>query len=311
MNMLKGECTGYGSETLLERIGNTPLLALRSLFTEFAASVYAKAEWFNPGGSVKDRAALRIILAAEKEGMMKPGRTLIDASSGNTAIAYAMICAARGYRCKMVIPSNVSPEKIRILKAYGAEVVFSSPLEGTDGAQRMARRIAEENPDLYFYADQYNNENNWRAHYETTGREIIRQMDTHPDYFVAGIGTGGTLMGTGRLLREKVEGIRIAAVEPDVPLHGIEGLKRMDSSIRPGIYDEGFPDMHIYISTREAQRMVFEAARKEGILLGPSSGAALAACRNILMEEDAHSIVTVLPDGGQRYINEKFWEELL
>ncbi|MBX8631822.1 MAG: cysteine synthase family protein [Thermoplasmata archaeon] len=298
----------YG-EDILSKIGNTPLLRLgRIMELQGGAELYAKAEWFNPGGSVKDRAALRIIEDALRRGSLSDGKILLDASSGNTGIAYAMICAVKGIRSCIVVPRNIGKEKLEMLRAYGAEVVLSDPMEGTDGAQRLAKKLDDENPGMYYYADQYNNSSNWRAHYDGTGQEILRQTGGKIDYFVAGVGTGGTFTGTAKFLKEKIPSLTAVAVEPDSPLHGIEGLKRMDSSIRPGIYDETLADEHIYVKTEDAQRMVITAARKEGLLLGVSSGAALKACEDIFRREGKCSVVTVFPDSGQRYLGERFWE---
>lgn len=295
--------------SLLNRIGNTPLLAIRKSTADLPDTrIYAKAEWFNPGGSVKDRAAFKIIEEAERSGMLTPGKALLDASSGNTAIAYAMVCAVMGYGCKLVVPSNIAREKLGMLTAYGAEIVLTDPLEGTDGAQKMAKRMAKDNPDLYYYADQYNNDSNWKAHYEGTAREIIAQTRGHFDYFVAGVGTGGTFTGVSRYLKETFPEIKRVAVQPDGALHGLEGLKRMDSSIRPGIFDETLADMTVEVSTEEAQQTVRKLARDEGILVGPSSGAALVACMKIARANGGGKFVTVFPDGGQKYLSEKFWE---
>ncbi len=307
---MRHNLTYEASWSLLSRIGNTPLLAIRKLTADMPGTrIYAKAEWFNPGGSVKDRAALKIVEDAEREGKLTPERILLDASSGNTAIAYAMVCAVKGYRCTLVIPRNVAKEKIDLLTAYGAKVVLSDPLESTDGAQKIARKMAEEDPGLYYYADQYNNNSNWRAHYEGTAREIVSQTRGHFDYFVAGLGTGGTFTGISRYLKETFPEIKRVAVQPDGPFHGLEGLKRMDASIRPGIFDETLSDVNVEVSTEEAQKAVKRLARDEGILVGPSSGAALVACRRVAQEFGGGSFVTIFPDGGQKYLGEKFWEE--
>ena len=308
--MMHSNLTYEASWSLLSRIGNTPLLAIRKLTAEMPGTrIYAKAEWFNPGGSVKDRPALKIIEDAEKEGKLTKDRILLDASSGNTAIAYAMVCAVKGYRCTLVVPKNVAKEKIDLLTAYGAEIVLTDPLEGTDGSQRAARKMAEDAPELYYYADQYNNDSNWKAHYEGTAREIVAQTRGHFDYFVAGLGTGGTFTGISRYLKEAFPEIRRVSVQPDGPFHGLEGLKRMDASIRPGILDESLADTNVEISTEEAQKAVRQLARHEGILVGPSSGAALVACMKIARDAGGGSFVTVFPDGGQKYLSEKFWEE--
>ncbi len=301
----------YGDD-ILSRIGNTPLLRLERITEGMPrVHIYAKAEWFNPGGSVKDRTALGIVDEAIVSGKLTKDKVLLDASSGNTGIAYSMICAVKGFRSTIVVPGNIGKEKLEVLRAYGAEVVLSSPMEGTDGSQRLAKKMAEQHPDLYFYADQYNNESNWKAHYLRTGREIFEQTEGEIDYFVAGLGTGGTFTGVSRLLKERNKSIRTVAVEPDSPLHGIEGLKRMDASVRPGIYDESIADEHVYVSTEDAQKTVIRAARTEGLLLGVSSGAALKACMDIAEREGRGNIVTVFPDNGQRYLGEKFWEDNL
>jgi len=294
-------------KTVLDCIGNTPLIRLNVPGVPQSVCIYGKAEWFNPGGSVKDRAALRIIQEAERKGLLTRDRVLLDASSGNTAIAYAMICAVKGYRCTIVIPRNVSAQKLNLLRAYGAELVLSDPLEGTDGAQKIARKMAEDT--MYYYADQYNNEENWKAHYFGTAKEIVSQL-SRIDCFVAGVGTGGTFTGVARYMREHRPEVRLYSVEPSTPLHGMEGLKHMASSIRPGIYDESLADEHIMVETEQAQQMVLRMARA-GILLGPSSGAVLVAAREIASGLDAGNIVTVLPDSGQRYLGEDFWREML
>ncbi|MEM3852279.1 MAG: cysteine synthase family protein [Methanomassiliicoccales archaeon] len=293
--------------SILESIGNTPLLRLHVPGARTGVSIYGKAEWFNPGGSVKDRAALRIITEAEKRGEMNRERTLLDASSGNTAIAYALVCAAKGYRCTMVVPRNVSASKIAMLRAYGAELVLSDPLEGTDGAQRLAKEMAKE--DHYYYADQYNNQDNWKAHYYGTAPEIVSQLPRF-DCFVAGVGTGGTFTGIARYLNEHAPEVARYAVQPSTPLHGLEGLKHMSTSIRPGIYDERLAEDTLYVDTEDAQRMLLQMA-KQGLLLGPSSGAALVAARELSKKLDSGNIVTVLPDNGQRYLGETFWRDIL
>jgi cysteine synthase B len=244
---------GFGSNGLLTQIGNTPLLKIVKLE---GVEIYAKAEWFNPGGSVKDRPALWMIEDGERSGRLTRGKVILDATSGNMGIALAMIGAVKGYRVELVMPGSASEERKKILRAYGAEIRFSDPLEGSDGAILEARRLRAENPERYFYADQYNNPSNPRAHY-------------------AGIGTGGTIMGTGRRLKEYNKEIRVIAVEPDSGLHGLEGLKHMETSIVPGVYDEGFQDGKIRVSTEEAYEMVWRLAREEGLLAGLSSGAAL------------------------------------
>jgi cysteine synthase B len=295
---------------VLDLIGQTPLLRLKG-FGGLAPGVeiHAKAEWQNPGGSVKARAASRIIDEAERSGALTPRRTILDASSGNTGIAYAMIGAARGYRVVVCTPGNVTPERVRTMRVYGAEVVVTSPLEGSDGAIREARRLAAELPDRYFYADQYNNDANWRAHYETTAPEIWRATDGSVTHFVAGLGTGGTFVGTGRRLRELNPGVRLISVQPDSPLHGIEGLKHMESAMVPGIYDPSLADEDLRVSTEDAQDMARRLAASHGLFVGVSSGAAMVAAFKVASLLTEGLVVTVFPDGGDRYLSETFWEE--
>ena len=288
-------------ENLLGRIGNTPLLRLRNIGKEIpGVTLLVKAEGFNPGGSVKDRAAAGIVAAAEQAGLLAKDKILLDASSGNTAAAYAMIGAAKGFRVKLCVPSNASPEALRTLESYGAEVVLTSPLESSDGAIREARRLAAAEPGRYFYADQYNNPANWQAHYRTTGPEIWEQTQGEITHLVAGLGTSGTLMGTGRFLKEQKPSVRLVAVQPDSPLHGLEGLKQMATSIIPGIYDEKLPDLQREVRTEEAYAMVKRLAREEGLLAGSSSGAALAAGLKLAASLSNGVIVMIFPDGGSR-----------
>ena len=299
----------YGND-LLGRIGNTPLLRLRSFGREFPeVQLLAKAEWFNPGGSVKDRAAASIVAAAEQAGVLTQDKVILDASSGNTAVAYAMIGAAKGYRVKLCIPSNAGESIRQRLKAYGAEIVLTSPLESSDGAIREARKLAAAEPGKYFYADQYNNPANWQAHYRTTGPELWEQTGGEITHFVAGLGTSGTMMGTGRFLKEKNPSVKLAAIQPDSPLHGLEGLKHMATSIVPGIYDGDFPDLQLGIKTEDAYTMVKRLAREEGLLVGISSGAALAAGLQLAASEKTGVIVMIFPDGGSRYLDEEFWKQ--
>jgi len=293
------------NESILERIGNTPLLKIGQWGD---VEVYAKAEWFNPGGSVKDRAALWMIEDGERSGQLTKEKTILDATSGNTGIGYAMIGAVKGYKVKLVMPENAGEETKQILKAYGAEMKFTDPLEGPDGAIREARRMYEEDPDRYFYPDQYNNPANPQAHYETTGLEIIEQTRGRVTHFVAGIGTGGTLMGTGRRLKEYRADIQIIAVEPDSGLHGIEGLKHMETSIVPGIYDESFLDGKVRVSTEDAYEMARRLAREQGLLVGQSSGAALKGALEVVKEIKAGVVVTIFPDSGTRYLNTALWK---
>ncbi len=294
------------SGTLLERIGHTPLLRitrLRGIPT--GVEILAKAEWFNPGGSVKDRPVLRMIEDAERDGGLRPGKILLDSSSGNAGIAYAMIGAAKGYRVALVIPENVSPERKRIIRAFGAEVIYSDPLEGSDGAIRVAQERFAAAPERYVMPDQYNNPSNWRAHYDTTGPEILAQSEGRLTHFVAGLGTAGTLVGVGRRLREGNPGVQIVAVEPDGPLHGLEGLKHMATSIVPGIYDPSVHHRVIRVPTEPAYAMTRRLAQEEGWLVGPSAGAALLAAVQVAQEIGQGVIAVVLPDGGDRYLSTK------
>ncbi len=285
-------------------IGNTPLIRLAG-----AVELYGKAEWANPSGSVKDRAAARIIDEGERSGQLRHGKTILDATSGNTGIAYAMIGATRGYRVRLCIPANASAERKKLLQVYGAELVFTDPMEGADGAVAEARRILAADPSRYFYADQYNNPANWRAHYDTTGPEIVAQTEGRVTHFVAGIGTSGTLVGTGRRLREHDRRVRLIAVQPDSPLHGVEGLKHLASASTPGIYDPSLVDEVITISTEEAQATARRMAREDGVLVGVSSGANVAAARRVASRISVGVVVTILCDGGLRYLSERFWDE--
>lgn len=297
----------------LKLIGNTPLCRLKKLPTKYgikdSVKIYAKLEFFNPGGSVKDRAALNIILSAIRNETLKPDKTILDATSGNMGVSYSMIAANLGYRCKMLVPANASSKKIAIMKAYGAEVVYTNPVDGIDGAIKKARELYEQDPKAYFYANQYDNEANWLAHYTTTGPEIIKQTRGSLTHFIAGVGTSGTLMGVGRRLKEFNPSIKLVEVQPDSGFHGIEGLKHMSTNIRPKIYDENLSDMRIDVSTLEAYKMVKELARVEGILVGISSGAAFAAVLKVARELEDGVLVTIFPDGGDRYVEERFWKE--
>jgi cysteine synthase B len=299
--------TTDGPSTVLDLIGRTALLRLQR-FGRPGVEIYAKAEFQNPGGSIKDRAAAAIVHEAERTGRLRPGGTLLDATSGNTGIAYAMIAAAHGYRLKLCVPENVTVERLRTLRAYGAEVVLTSAMEGSDGAIREARRLHAEGPSKYFYADQYNNDANWRAHYETTGVEILEQTDGRITHFVAGLGTSGTFMGIGRRLREHSEDVRLISVQPDSALHGIEGLKHMDTAIRPGIYDPTLADEDVGIATERAFELTRRLASEAGLLVGVSSGAALAACLDLADRIDEGVIVTIFPDSGTRDLTERFWD---
>jgi cysteine synthase B len=298
---------GPGS-TVLDMIGRTPLVRLNRFEAETpGVELYAKAEWQNPGGSVKDRAAARMILDGEARGALTRERTILDATSGNTGIAYAMVGAARGYKVKLCVPENASSERKLILRALGAELVLTNPLESTDGAIREARRLYKSDPDRYFYPDQYNNEANWQAHYDTTAPEIIEQTSGRLTHFVAGLGTSGTFIGTARRLRKFNPAIQLISFQPDSPFHGLEGLKHMESAIVPGIYDPTLADEDLRIDTERAYRMVRRLAREEGLLAGISSGAAVAAVLDVAQRLDHGIIVTVFPDGAEKYLTESFW----
>lgn len=300
----------HETQVLLDRIGNTPLIPLRNITKSVShVEIWAKAEWMNPGGSVKDRPAYRMILEGEKSGALRPGKIILDATSGNTGIAYAMIGAIKGYPVKLAIPANVSVERKRVLQAYGAQLVLTDPRQSSDGAIIEAKRIYQDNPDLYFFPDQYNNDANWQAHYDTTGPEIWTQTQGQITHLVAGVGTSGTMMGTGRRLKEFNPKIQVVSVEPDAPFHGLEGLKHMTSAIVPGIYDPKFPDAAVYVKTEEAYEMVLRLAKEEGILAGPSSGAALVAAMRLAQDLVHGFIVVIFPDGGVRYLSERFWED--
>jgi S-sulfo-L-cysteine synthase (O-acetyl-L-serine-dependent) len=296
-------------DSVIDLIGRTPLLRMRGFGADTpGVELYAKAEFQNPGGSVKDRAAASILRAAEQSGRLRPGVTILDATSGNTGIAYAMISAAYGYRLKLCMPANVTPERSRTLRAFGAEIVLTDPMEGTDGAIREARRLFAADPDRYFYADQYNNDANWRAHYETTAPEILEQTDGRITHFVAGLGTSGTFMGVGRRLREYDRNIRLISVQPDSPMHGVEGLKHMETAIRPGIYDSSLADEDLRVTTEVAYTYTRRLALEEGLLVGVSSGAALAAGLDVAARIRTGVIVVIFPDSGTRYLSERFWE---
>lgn len=298
----------------LSRIGNTPLLRFESLTREWPQiEILAKAEWANPGGSVKDRAAFNIIETALQSGVLRRGMRLLDATSGNTGIAYAMIGAVRGIPITLCVPENVSIERKRILGAYGAEVIWTDPLEGTDGAIRKAREVLQADLGKYFYADQYSNPANWLAHYHATAREIWSQTDGALTHFVAGLGTSGTFVGTSRRLKELNPDVQVISFQPDSAFHGLEGLKHMPTAIVPGIYDPSLADSTLEIGTEAAYAMVKRIARSEGVLLGISSGAALVAsqmvARQIAGDQEPATIVTVLPDSADKYLSEKFWQE--
>lgn len=299
---------------LLDRIGNTPLIRLERVAAHLEGiQILGKAEWVNPGGSVKDRAASGIVADAQKRGLLKGGKHLLDATSGNTGIAYAMLGAAMGFPVTLCIPSNVSPERKRILAAYGAMIEWTDPADGSDGAIRRARVLAAEQPDKYFYANQYGNDANWRAHYLTTANEIWRQTEGQITHFVAGLGTSGTFVGTTRRLKELNPAIQCISMQPDSPFNGLEGLKHMATAIVPPIYDAALADRNMEMGTEESYAMAKRLGRTEGLLVGVSSAAAVATCLRIAEEEAAAGreavIVTILCDSADKYLSERFWEE--
>jgi S-sulfo-L-cysteine synthase (O-acetyl-L-serine-dependent) len=291
-------------------VGNTPLLELSSVSREVpGVRILGKAEWYNPGGSVKDRPALWMIRDGEKSGELGPGKVILDATSGNTGIAYAWIGASLGYRVKLCMPKNASEERKKILRAYGVEVVLTDPGEGSDGAIREARRLYAEDPERYFYPDQYKNPANPRAHYESTAPEIWEQTDGEVTHFVAGLGTSGTFVGTSTRLREYKPDIKVISFEPDSPFHGLEGMKHMASAIVPEIYDPTIADQNFGTPTEDAYEMVKHLAREAGILVGISAGAAVATSLRVARELESGVVVTVLCDSADKYLSESFWEE--
>jgi cysteine synthase B len=302
------------AEPLLATIGNTPLLRLDKISAEFpGVEIFGKAEYFNPGGSVKDRAASNMVLDGERSGKLNHSRTLLDATSGNTGIAYAMIGANCGYKVKLVLPANASEERKRILKAYGAETVYSDAADGSDGAIRLCREIYNADPDLYFYPDQYSNPANWKAHFEHTGPEIINQTGGRLTHFVAAMGTSGTFMGNARRFRRDLPEVKCISAQPSSGFHGLEGLKHMPTAIVPAIYDETLADDNLWIETEDAYRMVRRLAREEGLLVGISSGcnvhAATLVARECAGRGEPAMIVTVLCDSAEKYLSEHFWNE--
>jgi cysteine synthase B len=297
-------------DELFARVGQTPLFPLRRIGAEFPhVAIYAKAEWFNPSGSVKDRAAREIILTAERSGDLTRDKILLDATSGNMGIAYATLGAARGYKVTLTMPANASRERILTLKALGADLVLTDRFDGTDGAQREARSIYAANPDRYFYADQYNNQANWQAHYRTTAPEVWEQTAGCVTHFVAGLGTSGTLMGTGRRLKQFNSDIELIAVQPDSPLHGLEGLKHMATAIVPGIFDRSLPDRTLAINTEETFVMAKRLAREEGLFVGVSAAASALAATKIAAQIEHGVIVTVFPDSALKYLSDRLWSE--
>lgn len=311
-----GTATSPGTVRPLDLIGNTPLVELARVGADLAPGVrvLAKAEMANPGGSVKDRPALSMIRDGIARGLLTPGKVILEATSGNTGIALAMIGTAMGFGVELCLPENASPERKRILRAYGATLVLTSGLEGSDGAIREARRMYASDPERFFYPDQYNNDANWRAHYDTTAPEILEQTDGRVTHFVAGLGTSGTFVGTGRRLREFGRSVdrhvTLVSVQPDSPFHGLEGLKHMPSAIVPGIYDPSLADVELQVTTDEAYAMVRRLASEEGLLVGVSSAANLAACVRVAATAPAGSvIVTIFCDDATKYLSERFWDE--
>ena len=296
---------------LTAHVGNTPLLALRRLGRELSPRVriFAKAEWFNPGGSVKDRPALNIIRTALANGDLGNGKRLLDSTSGNMGISYATFGATLGIPVTLAVPASASSERISILRALGAELILTDPTEGSDGAIMTARALAAEKPEVYWYANQYNNDANWRAHYKSTGPEILCQTEERVTHFVAGLGTSGTLIGTGRYLRERLPHVKIIAFQPDASFHGLEGLKHMPTAIKPGIYDASFADDTREVRTEAAHQMVLRLAREEGLFVGISSGAAAVAALRLAEELEEGIVVTLFPDAGYKYLSDKsLWE---
>jgi len=297
----------------LDRVGNTPLLRLEHVASDLPeVELLGKAEWYNPGGSVKDRAASRIIAEAQRTGQLTPGKMLLDSTSGNTGIAYAMIGAARGIPITLCMPENVSPERKRILQAYGANIIYTDPGEGSDGAIRLARELYAKHPDLYYYADQYSNDANWQAHYHGTANEIWQQTEGRITHFVSMLGTSGTFMGTSRRLKELNPNVRCVSLQPDSPFHGIEGAKHMATAIVPKIYDAQLADEDLGIATEDAYKMAIRLAREEGLLVGISAAAAVVGCLKVAERRkkgEQAVIVTILCDSGDKYLSERFWLE--
>jgi S-sulfo-L-cysteine synthase (O-acetyl-L-serine-dependent) len=297
----------------LDRVGNTPLLRLEHIVRDLPnVELLGKAEWYNPGGSVKDRAASRIIAEAQRTGKLAPGKILLDSTSGNTGIAYAMIGAAQHIPITLCMPENVSPERKRILQAYGANIIYTDPGEGSDGAIRVARALHEKHPDLYYYADQYSNDANWQAHYHGTANEIWQQTEGRITHFVSMLGTSGTFVGTSRRLKELNPNIRCISLQPDSPFHGIEGAKHMATAIVPKIYDPSLADQDLGIATEDAYKMAIRLAREEGLLVGISAAAAVVGCLKVAeqkMNGEPAVIVTILCDSGDKYLSERFWTE--
>jgi S-sulfo-L-cysteine synthase (O-acetyl-L-serine-dependent) len=309
-NLIFSEVGTAPVEGLEAHVGNTPLLPLKRITAGLSprVKILAKAEWFNPGGSVKDRPALNIIRAALANGQLTPGKRLLDSTSGNMGIAYATFGAALGFPVTLTLPGNASRERIAILRALGVELVLTDPSEGSDGALLAARQMAAEQPERYFYANQYDNPANWQAHYLATGPEIVQQTGGTVTHFIAGLGTSGTLTGVGRYLREYNPDIQLIALQPEAPFHGLEGLKHMPTAIKPGIFDPALPDRTITIETEAAHEMTRRLAREEGLFVGISSGAAAAAALKLAAELESGVVVTVFPDAGYKYVSDvKLW----
>jgi len=307
-----GETLGH---TLIERIGNTPLLRLDALMRDLPGiALLGKAEWYNPGGSVKDRAASNIVAEARRNGKLKAGKILLDSTSGNTGIAYAMLGAAEGFPVTLCMPENVSRERKQILQGYGANIIYTDPADGSDGAIRMVRELAGKDPDKYFYADQYSNDANWRAHYYGTANEIWQQTQGRITHFVAMLGTSGTFVGTTRRLKELNPRVQCISLQPDSSFHGIEGAKHMPTAIVPKIYDPTLADHNLEIATEDAYAMARQMSRRAGLIVGISSAAAIVGCLKIardlqVKKSDEAVIVTILCDSGEKYLSERFWTE--
>ena len=310
---LPADAAKLAGETVLARIGNTPLLGLDALMPDLpTVQLLGKAEWYNPGGSIKDRAAANIVNEAQRAGKLAPGKILLDSTSGNTGIAYAMLGAALGFPVTLCVPENVSVERKRILQAYGANIIYTDPAEGSDGAIKIARQLAERHPDLYFYADQYSNDANWRAHYLTTANEIWQQTEGRVTHFVSMLGTTGTFVGTTRRLKELNPRVRCISLQPDSAFHGIEGAKHLSTAIVPRIYDSSLADENIEVSTEAAHTMARRMAREHGLLVGVSAAAAVVGSRQVadrLKKNQPATIVTILCDSGDKYLSERFWTE--
>jgi len=294
-------------DPVISRIGNTPLVEIRRIFASERIQIFAKLESFNPGGSIKDRPAANMIRVGEERGELTHEKTILDSTSGNTGIAYAMIAASKGYRVRLALPANASVERKRILHGFGVQLELTDPLEGSDGAYIRVQEIYQQNPEKYFYPNQYGNDANWKAHYESTGPEIFRQTQGEITHFVAGLGTTGTMMGTSRFLKDQNPAIQCISFVPDSPFHGLEGLKHLSSAVVPAIYDPTVPDEGLEISTEQAYRMVVRLAREEGLLVGISAGAAMVAALEVARNIDSGKIVTVFCDGGEKYLSEEFW----